>query len=66
VEAKAKLEVHVVFQYMAEFETIVLNGRRTQHEVLCRQAGKLAELEAEKAKIKRTIGERKKGNSVLP
>jgi translation initiation factor 3 subunit A len=53
IEEKKLLSGLSVFQYMAEFETKVMEGRRSQHVVLCREADQQAEIEADLAKIAR-------------
>lgn len=53
IKDKKRLSSHNFFSYMKSFEDRVMEGRRLQHTIACREADKLAELEAEKAKIKR-------------
>jgi translation initiation factor 3 subunit A len=53
IKEKERLSSHCVFDYMKEFEEKVMEGRRLKQVVLCREADKQAELQAEKDKIKR-------------
>jgi translation initiation factor 3 subunit A len=53
IKEKERLSNHSVFAYMKEFQEKVMEGRRLNHVVLCREADKEAELQAEKDKMKR-------------
>ena len=53
VKDKLTLEEHSVFDYFSEFERAAMVGRKKKHEVLCKEAEEKAEVEAEKAKIRR-------------
>mmetsp|Transcript_20202 Transcript_20202/g.43642 ORF Transcript_20202/g.43642 Transcript_20202/m.43642 type:complete len:1001 (+) Transcript_20202:70-3072(+) len=53
VKDKAVLEEHGVFKFMEEFEAKVMAGREVGHKELCKEADAKAEVEAEKAKIRR-------------
>jgi translation initiation factor 3 subunit A len=53
IKEKERLSEHKVFNYMDEFESKMMEGRRLKHIVLCKEADKEAELQAEKDKIKR-------------
>lgn len=53
VKEKSHLEEHSVLTYLAEFEDIVMEGRRMQHKELCAEEDQRAEMEAEKGKISR-------------
>ena len=53
VKDKAALSSLNVFEHMADFEAKVMESRRLQHVVICREADQLAEVEAEKGKIAR-------------
>lgn len=53
IKEKERLSSHCVFDYMKAFEEKIMEGRRLKHVVLCREADKQAELQAEKDKIKR-------------
>ena len=53
VKAKSALEGHRVFEYMTKFEDLVMVGRKATHRVACKEADAAAEVEAEKAKIRR-------------
>lgn len=55
VKDKAALTQHGVFNYLEEFERKVMEGRRIKHKALCEQAEQEAEIEAEKAKIRRYV-----------
>jgi translation initiation factor 3 subunit A len=53
IKEKQRLSEHNVFAYMKDFQEKVIDGRRLHHEVLCEEADKEAELQAEKDKFKR-------------
>jgi translation initiation factor 3 subunit A len=53
VTDKAILEEHGVFECMAEFEAVVMKGRKVQYDDICAQANRDAEVEAERAKLHR-------------
>jgi len=53
IKDKELLTTHNFFVYMKTFEDKVMEGRRLQHTVLCTEADKEAELQAEKDKMKR-------------
>jgi len=53
VKAKNVMEDHGVFKFMEEFEKMVMAGREVGHKELCKEAEAKAEVEAEKAKIRR-------------
>mmetsp|Transcript_7901 Transcript_7901/g.19412 ORF Transcript_7901/g.19412 Transcript_7901/m.19412 type:complete len:974 (-) Transcript_7901:154-3075(-) len=53
IKDKESLTAHKVFDYMAAFEEQVMVGRRARHEVLCDEADREAEVQAEKDKLKR-------------
>jgi translation initiation factor 3 subunit A len=53
IKDKGYLTSHKVFDYMASFEEKVMEGRRKRHEVLCDEADKEAEAQAEKDKLQR-------------
>ena len=53
VKDKAVLTEHGVFGYLDEFQEKVMEGREIKHKDLCRQAEEDAEIEAEKAKMRR-------------
>lgn len=53
IKDKESLTTHNFFSYMKSFEDKVMEGRRLQHTVLCREADREAELQAEKDKMKR-------------
>ena len=53
IKDKENLSTHKVFEYMASFEEKVMEGRRQRHEVLCDEADREAEVQAEKDKLKR-------------
>eukprot|EP00531_Pseudo-nitzschia_arenysensis_P000363 CAMPEP_0116147848 /NCGR_PEP_ID=MMETSP0329-20121206/18000_1 /TAXON_ID=697910 /ORGANISM="Pseudo-nitzschia arenysensis, Strain B593" /LENGTH=1001 /DNA_ID=CAMNT_0003643857 /DNA_START=135 /DNA_END=3141 /DNA_ORIENTATION=+ len=53
IKDKESLTAHKVFDYMAAFEDEVMAGRRARHEVLCDEADREAEVQAEKDKLKR-------------
>ena len=55
VKNKSALTEHGVFGHLEAFENQVMEGRKIQHEALCRQAEDEAEIEAEKAKIRRYV-----------
>ena len=53
IKEKQRLSDHHVFAYMQEFQGKAMEGRRLKHVVLCQEADKEAELQAEKDKFKR-------------
>jgi translation initiation factor 3 subunit A len=53
IKEKQRLSEHNVFAYMHEFQEKAMEGRRLKHEILCQEAEKEAELQAEKDKFKR-------------
>ncbi|KAL3924587.1 MAG: hypothetical protein SGILL_000957 [Bacillariaceae sp.] len=53
IKEKQRLSEHTVFAYMKEFQDKAMEGRRLKHEVLCQEADKEAEIQAEKDKFKR-------------
>jgi translation initiation factor 3 subunit A len=53
IKDKKILSDHAVFDHMKALEDKVMEGRRLQHVVLCRQADEDAEIKAEKAKMDR-------------
>lgn len=53
VKDKAILTEHGVFGVLGDFEKKVMEGRQIKHEALCNQAEEEAEVEAEKAKMRR-------------
>lgn len=53
VKDKALLDEHSVFAFFGAFDEEAMKGRKAIHEALCREAERKAEVEAEKAKIRR-------------
>jgi len=53
VKDKEVITEHGVFDYLPEFQDMVMEGRRVNHKEACRQAEDDAEVEAEKGKIQR-------------
>lgn len=53
VEAKKTLEEHSVFAYCSKFEEMVMTWREAEHNLLCEEAERNAEAEAERAKFRR-------------
>lgn len=53
VKDKSALTEHGVFDHLKEFEDQVMAGRKKKHEELCKEAEGRAEIDAEKAKIRR-------------
>jgi len=53
IKDKESLTSHKVFDYMTSFEEKVMKGRRQRHEILCEEAVKVAEAQAETDKLKR-------------
>ena len=53
IKDKELLSSHKVFDYMDAFENKVMEGRRLKHTILCREADKEAEMQAERDKMKR-------------
>jgi translation initiation factor 3 subunit A len=53
VKDKSLLEEHGVFAHFAEFEEMVMSGRKIKHEALCKEADQKADVEADEAKIRR-------------
>merc|ERR1712194_212122 len=50
VKDKEVITEHGVFDYLPEFQDMVMEGRRVNHKEACRQAEDDAEVEAEKGK----------------
>ena len=53
VKEKTALRACSVFQYLSEFESMIISARTVVHEKLCRKEDERAELEAEKGKLAR-------------
>jgi len=53
IKEKATLSAHSVFGYMRDFHGMAMEGRRSKHAILCEEADRAAEVQAEKDKIKR-------------
>lgn len=53
VKDKDMITEHGVFDYLSEFQDMVMVGRRAKHKEACRQAEDDAEVEAEKGKLHR-------------
>lgn len=53
IKEKEALNSHSVFDHMKEFHEKVMEGRRLRHVILCQEADREAEVQAEKDKIRR-------------